>query len=79
MLEETIRLITELLIAGGVAWNIYISHRGDGARKEIAKKIDVLTVQTNGVAEKLEAGNKAIGAAEARRDDKVEAEKSRHS
>ena len=63
---QVLRFLTELSVLGGVVWQIIKSH-------DNGMKIDVLTTQINGMAKKLEEGDRAIGAADARREDRAEA------
>lgn len=79
LLIAIITLLSNMAILATVILGLIKTHQtekkidaGVDQRNKIENKIDVLTAQTNGMAMNLAAGNKAIGAAEARREDKAE-------
>ena len=67
---QLIKLLTEVAILVSVLWSLWKTH-------ENGAKIDILKEQTNGLTKKLEEGNRAIGAAQARKEDKLEAERAK--
>ena len=64
--SSTIHAFYEVVVLFAVLWGAWKSNQN-------SDKVDMLTSQTNGMAKHLAEGNRAIGAAEARAADKIEA------